>query len=235
MGRGVRLACETCDYQAALYEHPAPSDPAAPAQGVLAASGSYLCPECVEPVRLPAPAASSPDSTPASADRASSPAPVCPRCATPLLDFETAAVELAAASRSRTALDLRSERDGRDQIVSLLARAITLDDAVSAGTLSATDARSSLLAAAAEQTAAAASASHPWAPLDDTTALAGLPAALAAASDRNGCIELMRDRLLQTDRHIASLEQCLEDEAELPGVPCPRCGTSHLLHWPIWS
>lgn len=246
MGRGVRMACERCDYQAVLYEETpqadlaAPESAAVPTAGMLAASGSFLCPQCVEPVRMPSTTTSSSGSGPTADSRAPSDeaeppsAPGCPRCGAPLLDFESAAVELAAASRSRTTLDLRAERDGRDQLILLLHRAAILDESVSAGTLSTADARSSLLDAAAEQTTAAAHVSHPWAPLNDTTALAGLPAALATAPDLTVCLELMRDRLVQTDRHISSLEQCVDDEAELPGVPCPRCGTSHLLHWPIW-
>ncbi len=244
MVRGVRLVCEQCDYQADLYERvplggepaedaPGPSDPVSPhdrpvARGAAGAWDSYLCPECIEPVRLIRPL--EPESRGAPA-----PEPRCPRCGVPLLDFAAAARELAAASRSRTSLDLRAETAGVEQVETLLARATALGAEVAEGSLSMADALATLRQTLTHHIEQAARAASPWAPLDETTALAGLAAALASAPDLAGCIKLMRDRLLQAERHIDSLEQCVADEADLPGVPCPRCGTGHLLHWPIWS
>jgi hypothetical protein len=68
-----------------------------------------------------------------------------------------------------------------------------------------------------------------------TTPLAQLGEALAAAPDLAACETLLRYRLEQTRRHLGALQRCVEDEAALPGVPCPACGTGHLLHWPVWG
>ena len=244
MVRGVRLVSEQCDYQADLYERvplgsepaedaPGPGDPVSPHDGSVARSaagvwGSYLCPECLEPVRLVRPPEPESGGEPA-------PEPRCPRCGAALLDFAAAARELAAASRSRTSLDLRAETAGVEQVETLLARATALGAEVAEGSLSMAEALAALRQTLAYQVEQSARVASPWAPLDETTALAGLAAALASAPDLAGCIKLMRDRLLQAERHIDSLEQCVTDEADLPGVPCPRCGTGHLLHWPIWS
>jgi hypothetical protein len=229
MERGVRLACERCDYQADLYAgaRPEAGDLAATADTPAAptppgAWSAFLCPECLEPIAVSPPVAAAP-------------APTCPRCESPLLDFATAARELAAASHSRTTLDLRAERTGRDQAEALAEQACALDIAVAEGRLSMAEALATLRAALAERVAQAAGAVSPWAPLEETTALAGLPAALAAAPTLTACVQLLRARLLQAERHIESLEQCIADEAELPGVPCPRCGTGQLLHWPFWQ
>lgn len=244
MARGVRLVCERCDYQADLYERvplggelaedaPGSSGPVSPhdgpvVRGAAGAWGSYLCPECLEPVRLMPPP--EPESSGAPA-----PEPRCSRCGAPLLDFATAARELAAASRSRTSLDLRAETAGVEQVETLLARASALGAEVAEGSLSMGEALAALRQTLTQHVEQAARAASPWAPLDETMALAGLAAALASAPDLAGCVKLMRDRLLQAERHIDSLERCVADEADLPGVPCPRCGTGHLLHWPTWS
>ena len=37
------------------------------------------------------------------------------------------------------------------------------------------------------------------------------------------------------ERYIQQLEGSTEEEANLPGVPCPRCGVAHLVHWPFWE
>jgi hypothetical protein len=242
--RGIRLVCEQCDYQADLYERiplgsePAEDtagsgDPGSPHNGLVVRSAvgvscSYLCPECREPVRLIQPLKPASGGEPA-------PVPRCPRCDAPLLDFATAAGELAAVSRSRTTLDLRAETAGVEQVEILLARASTLGAEVAEGSLSMANALAALRQALTHQVEQAAQTASPWAPLDETTALAGLAAALAGAPDLAGCVKLMRNRLLQAERHLDSLEQCIADEADLPGVPCPRCGIGHLLHWPIWS
>ncbi|HEX9058065.1 MAG TPA: hypothetical protein VF818_11100 [Ktedonobacterales bacterium] len=233
MRRGVRLVCEECDYQGALFEprqdtpQAAHSDASAPLPATDNTDDwhgySHLCPQCVEPTQ------------PASADSGAGAdtSPVCPRCASPLLDFESAVAELAAASRSRMILELRAERAGYACVETLLGVARTLHAEVVEGTTSGAEAASKLNRELDHQLSTRGE--FRWAPLADTTALAGLPAVLAGAPSMQRRIQLMDDRLCQAERHVASLERCVEDEAELPGVPCPRCHTAHLLHWPIWA
>jgi hypothetical protein len=229
VARGVRLACEACDYAAELYEcatlgGEATRDALSSTPPDLSAADavcSFLCPQCLEPVHLSRPLA---------------PEPRCPRCGVPLLDFATASRELAAASRSRATLDLRAERTAMELVETLLAQASALEVEVATRARSTTvDALAALRQALALQVAQAAHATSPWAPLDETTALASLSDALARAPNLAASAKLLRDRALQAQRHVTSLEACIDDEADLPGVPCPRCGIGHLLHWPIWQ
>jgi DNA-directed RNA polymerase subunit RPC12/RpoP len=236
MGRGLRLACERCDYHADFYEQvpvvrDATGDPSrasgrSPAVEEVAVWRSYLCPECLEPVIRPDTDQLKPGAAPVHP---------CPHCGATLLDFETAARELAEASRTRVALDLRAEIAGRDQVEALLARASSLGADMRDGAIAHAAAVAALHDTLTEQINRAGGPEDRWAPLAETTVLAGLSAALAVAPDLAACTRLMEDRLLQAERHISSLEECVVEEAELPGVPCPRCGTAHLLHWPIWQ
>jgi hypothetical protein len=163
-------------------------------------------------------------------------APRCTRCDAPLLDYTTATRELAEACRTRVALDLRAEAAGRATAEALLARVGALREEVAAGERSTTDALATLSAdLAAALTRAVSDPRDALAPLAATTALAQLGEALAAAPDLAACETLLRYRLEQTRRHLAALQRCVEDEAALPGVPCPACGTGHLLHWPVWG
>jgi hypothetical protein len=271
MGRGVRVACAVCAYQFDLYEY-ADRLAAAAEHADDAASGwaGYLCPQCVAPVWLaaPAPVASARPSalealhTPAVEDEGdqmeallraatgeagawqriapSEPgapdAPRCDRCGAALLDFAAATRELAEACRTRVGLDLRAEDAGRAVADALLTRAGALRDEVAAGACFTADALATLGAElAAALVRAASDPRDALAPLAATTALAQLGEALSAAPDLAACDVLLRQRLEQARRHIASLELCVEDEATLPGVPCPACQTGHLLHWPIWG
>lgn len=229
------MACERCDYHADFYEQvsvvrDATGDPSrasgrSPVAEEAAVWRSFLCPQCLEPMILPDTEPPKPGAAPAHA---------CLRCGATLLDFETAARELAEASRTRVALDLRAEIAGRDQVEALLARASSLGANVRDGVIAQAAAVEALHDTLMEQINRASGPEDRWAPLAETTALAGLSAALAAAPDLAACTRLIEDRLLQAERHISSLEECVVEEAELPGVPCPRCGTAHLLHWPIW-
>jgi hypothetical protein len=163
-------------------------------------------------------------------------APRCSRCGAALLDYAAATRELAAACRTRVGLDLRAEEAGRAAAEALHAQAELLRGEVAAGACFTADALATLGAALAATLARAASDPRDaLAPLAATTALAQLGESLAAAPDLLACDTLLRQRLEQARRHIASLEQCVEDEAALPGVPCPACGSGHLLHWPIWG
>ncbi|HEY7984788.1 MAG TPA: hypothetical protein VID73_11505 [Ktedonobacterales bacterium] len=164
------------------------------------------------------------------------PAPHCATCGATLLSYAAATRELAAASRTRVGLDLRAETAGRSAAAALLARVSDLRAAVAAGERHTTDALAALHTELAIWLArAAADPRDARAPLAATTALAQLDEALAAAPDLATCDTLLAQRIEQARRHIAALEQCVEDEAALPGVPCPACQTGHLLHWPIWG
>lgn len=232
MGRGVRMACEACDFWADLFEQtpaharatlttagltgaPARAEDAASHEA--AAWSSYLCPRCVEPVDLPAGAPA-----------------VCPRCASPLLDFAAAAEELAAAARTRVAFDLRSEVAGREQAVRLLSELGTLRTQEQSSALSGPDVIATLIDTLHRRITEDAGTASIWLPLGSTAALAGLDTALAAAPSTAVCATLLSARLEEADRAIGTLEHQMDEEASLPGVPCPRCGTGHLLHWPIW-
>ena len=227
MGRGVRLACAECDYRADLFERQSrPAGQIAQDEGGDAATAwsSYLCPQCVEAVQLP---------WRGEDERAEEHTPSCPRCGAALLDFPTAARELADACHSRMMLDLRAEMAGRDHMETLLSRAEALADEVSLGTRSSAEVLADLRTSTASELSTAAARMSAL-PVEDTTALAGLWAALVPAGDLDACVQLMRARLLQAERHILTLEECVREEEDLPGVPCPRCGTGQLLHWPIW-
>jgi DNA-directed RNA polymerase subunit RPC12/RpoP len=219
MGRGLRLACEACDYWADLFEPRSLHESATLATAERSHQdsawwNSYLCPQCVEPIELPAEALAE-----------------CPRCASPLLDFATAAEELAAVARTRAALDLRSEIAGREQVVQLLSSLGTLRGQE---VLPERDAIAAVRDVLRGHVSAGAAAASAWLPLANTAALAGLDAALAAAPSTAACAALLQARLAEADRAIGTLEHLIDEEADLPGVPCPRCGTGHLLHWPIW-
>jgi endogenous inhibitor of DNA gyrase (YacG/DUF329 family) len=218
MGRGVRLACEACDYWADLFEQrPAPERAAdETAEDAGGASRSFLCPQCVEPVERPADAPA-----------------ICPRCASPLLDFDAAAEELAAASRTRAVFDLRSEVAGREQVVWLLSTLGSLRGQQGSA-LPDREAVATLIELLHRHVSEGASAASAWLPLANTAALAGLDSELAKAPSTAACAALLQSRLEEADRAIGTLEHLMDEEADLPGVPCPRCGTGHLLHWPIW-
>jgi hypothetical protein len=178
---------------------------------------SYLCPQCVEPCDLPLGTSA-----------------VCSRCSAPLLDFATAAEELAVAARTRVALDLRSEVAGRERLVRLLALLGTLRAQEQGGALTGRDVISTLVAALHQHVSAGAVPASTWLPLGDTAALGGLESALAGVASSAMCASLLSARLEEADRAIGTLEHQIDEEASLPGVPCPRCGTGQLLHWPIW-
>jgi hypothetical protein len=179
---------------------------------------------------------SAPRAADAPAAEPATPAPRCAHCGAALLDYAAATHELAEACRTRVGLDLRAEATGRAEAEVLLARVDDLHDEVAAGARYTTDALASLGAELAAWLAqAAANPRDTLAPVAATTALAQLWEALATVPDLAACDTLLRQRMEQARRHIAALEQCVEDEAALPGVPCPACQTGHLLHWPIWG
>ena len=223
MDRGVRLACEACGYWADVFEQTRPVEAVSPI-GVTgspehagASWTSYLCPQCVVPLELPQAAAA-----------------VCPQCASPLLDYAAAAEALAMAARTRAAFDLQSERVGREQVVHLIAYAGSLKHLGGAGRLPEPEARAALLDLLRRQMSDGAAAASVWLPLANTSALDGLERALAAAPTVAECATLLQARLEEADRAIGALEHLMDEEADLPGVPCPQCATGHLLHWPIW-
>jgi hypothetical protein len=138
---------------------------------------------------------------------------------------------LAAVARTRAAFDLRSEVAGREHVVRLLSSLGTLRGP---GMLPEREAIAALVDVLHRHVSEGAAAASAWLPLANTAALAGLDTALAAAPSTAACASLLQARLAEADRVVGTLEHLIDEEADLPGVPCPRCGTGHLLHWPIW-
>jgi hypothetical protein len=66
-------------------------------------------------------------------------------------------------------------------------------------------------------------------------ALADLATQIENASGLDAAATLLAERRDVSSKHISILEEWSKQEAELPGVPCPQCGTGQLVHWPIWD
>src|SRR5258708_1797511 len=75
---------------------------------------------------------------------------------------------------------------------------------------------------------------HAHAAVMATNTLVGRPAQVENAASVEAAVATMEERLRQTAGYVSALESCVEDESFLPGVPCPRCSTGHLVHWPLW-
>jgi hypothetical protein len=249
MGRGLRLACEQCDFDATLRERvalalEAASEPGArggaegtiPAEaGVWSEWSDWLCGECRLPVRVAADEALERLALETTADEAQLPS--CPRCGTPLLSFELAQRELAAAARSRLWLDLAAERQAlrmlRDALeaTTRLRAALARGDCTTGEALADLAQRVTVNAAPGNETKAATRATQ----LEHTAGLADLVAEIADAADLGAAARLLRTREQVAEGYIQQLEGSTEEEVDLPGVPCPRCGVGHLVHWPFWE
>ena len=233
MGRGIRLACEQCDFSAEVVERaPFVVDASGDARALPAESGAapdgywsdWLCGECRLPVRLSTTEREAPAG--ASAD----PAPRCPTCGTGLLAFDEAARELAEASHSRVWRDLAIEREGAARVRIALGAVAGLDEQRSLGEYTTQGALDALAAKAVPRDDALRAAE-----LASSVALGGLDTLIENAADLVSAQRLLAEREEMSRRHIGILEGWCANEAELPGVPCPRCGTGQLVHWPVWE
>ncbi|MGH2514169.1 MAG: hypothetical protein ACRDHP_00790 [Ktedonobacterales bacterium] len=222
MGRGIGLGCEQCDFAAMLYERqPFALDAAgaayALAPGAVAPLAGYwadgLCGTCRLPVRAvrPLPAALE-DETPG----------VCPRCGAQALTFAQALRELSEASHSRAWLDLYREQEAAGRLEAALGDLPRLRVALGVGDMTTPEALDALAAGLA-------------ATGNTASALDGVGVLLENALDLDGAAQILQARLRESQGHINGLQLCAEDEAYLPGVPCPQCQTGHLIHWPVWE
>jgi hypothetical protein len=232
MDRGIQLACEQCDFAAALYERlPFAVDAAGQPQAVSPGSAQpavgywsdALCGECRLPVRTAHWLGAAPDGTVASS--------ACPRCGAEPIPFADALRELAEACHSRAWLDLSGERTARERVTGVVAAADALAAGIERGDLTTTEALESL---SQQLSRAAETPEHAHAAVMATNTLVGLPALVENAASVEAAVATMAERLRQTAGYVSALESCVEDESFLPGVPCPRCSTGHLVHWPLW-
>lgn len=227
MGRGIQLACERCDFSAALYE--AVLAVSEGATGPAEDQSDWLCGQCLLPVRLPASAAN------ISAEALEQgEGPRCERCGTALLPFAVAQEELAAAAHSRVVLDLATEREANGMIRAALASVPERQAAIESGdgtTLETLEGLAQQVTPGPETPGSG----HGAAPLAHAFSLANLAPLVANAADMAGAARVLQTRLGVSDRHIAALQACVDEESHLPGVPCPRCGTARLIHWPLWD
>lgn len=248
MGRGLRLACEACDFDATLRERvalDAASEPGAiemagEMTGIVAGEASvwsvwsdWLCGVCRLPVRVAADEALERLALEAAADDAR--LPRCPRCGAPLLSFEIAQRELAAASRSRLWLDLAAERLALGMLQDALEATTRLRAALARGDCTTGEALADLARHVTAEAAAGNDNGTRATLLAHTAALADLDAEIAEAADLGVAARLLRTREQVAERYIQQLEGSTEEEVNLPGVPCPHCGVGHLVHWPFWE
>lgn len=237
MGRGLRLACESCDFTEELVERapyivtgdggpqPAPEARRARPDGYWS---DWLCGECRLPQREVVPAGAPPGTEPgAEGDGVENAAPRCARCGGALLPFDVALSELAEASHSRVWLDLAAEREARDVVARADAALPELQAAWERG-----DATTQMTL---DELAALLSPEPGAHDLTATTALAGLARDVENAPDVYRVGDHLANRLVLSERHIRTLENWCDEEALLPGVPCPKCSIGQLVHWPVWD
>jgi len=234
MGRGIRLACEQCDFAAALSERipfaygPDGRPQALPPESTVDPDGywsDWLCGTCRLPRRQVLPVAVE-DAMP----NTTSEQPRCPECGVGLLPFENALWQLAGTSHSRVSLDLAVERAGNRQLGEACATIEALRQAYDRGDYTTQAALDEL---------AGRVTPDPGAPhgrdLAYSHALADLATQVENAPGLDGAAALLAERLDVSGRHIGILEEWSKEEAQLPGVPCPNCGTGQLVHWPVWD
>lgn len=222
MGRGIGLGCEQCDFAATLFERQpftldAAGQPRALEAAEAGAPAGYwsdsLCGLCRLPVRE---MRTAPDT-----EHEGTP-PMCPHCGAPTLTFEQATRELAAASHSRAWLDLHREQEDEGRLEAALSNITQLRESIQAGDMTTMEALDALAMRLA-----------PTGTI--TVALDGLGALLENALDLDAATQILQVRMHESQSHVDGLQLVTEDEAYLPGVPCPHCQTGHLIHWPIWE
>ena len=222
MGRGIGLGCEQCDFTATLYEHqPFVLDASGQAHALVSADtgapagywSDSLCGACRLPIRV---------TLSGSETEQVAAAPTCSRCGAPALTFEQATRELAAASHSRAWLDLHREQQAGHRLEAALSALPQLRTGIEAGDMTTPEALDALAARLVPIGSA-------------TVALDGIGALLENALDLDAGAQILRARLEASQHHVDALQLVAEDEAYLPGVPCPQCETGHLIHWPMWE
>lgn len=229
MGRGLELACEQCDFSERLLERiPFARDDAGAAHPLDTAHSTpagywsdWLCGQCLLTVRLEDTAADGP-------------APMCPHCGAELLSFATALRELAEASHSRALLDLRIEQEAHQRLSTMLAEAPRLRTELESGIYTTQEALEQLAQRVAVATPVAEGVAPPSEPTRSFS-LDNLDHLMENAFDLDDAARILRDRLRHSDLYMTDLKLFVEDESSLPGVPCPRCGTGQLVHWPFWT
>lgn len=232
MARGIGLACERCDFTASLFErvpfsldasgelHAITVDAPRPADGYWA---DGLCGACRMPVRV--------EHWSGAAEEAEA---RCPRCGGEPLTFEVAVRELAEACHSRVWLDYAEEQSAAHAIEAALEDVPRLRDAVTRGDATTLEALDTL----ATQVVAGRNAAREKPSERESVpipTLLGLRPLIENAHDLATAAQALRERLRESEAHSAALRLCIEDEAYLPGVPCPICEQGHLVHWPLWS
>ncbi len=236
MGRGLRLACESCDFSAELAERapyvvasdgerqPAPDGPHTTPDGYWS---DWLCGDCRLPQREVAAAGAEAGESGNAGEGGDAPAARCNRCGGELLPFDTALRELAEASHSRVWLDLAAEREAHTMLERTDAKLPEMQAAWERG-----DATTQMTLDELAALLAPSAGPHD---LTATIALASLAAQVENAPDVYRVGDLLANRMVLSERHMRTLENWCNDEALLPGVPCPKCQTGQLVHWPTWD
>lgn len=229
MGRGLELACEQCDFSERLLDrvpfardddgHACPLDATHPTPAGY--WSDWLCGQCLLPARLE-------DAT------ADGPVPACPRCGVELLSFDSALHELAEASHSRAVLDLRIEEEAHERLSTMLAEAPRLRTDLESGVYTTQEALEQLARRVTVATPVAEGAILDSKP-NGSFSLDNLGSLVENAFDLDDATRILRDRLRHSDLYMTDLRLFVDDESSLPGVPCPRCGTGQLVHWPFWT
>jgi hypothetical protein len=167
----------------------------------------------------------------------------CPRCGAEPLTFDAALRELAAAAHSRVWLDLAVEREARTRLEDAIERSQALARDVERGDTTTLEALEDLAQLVSEQVdgrggreGGGGGDAHQAAatPLEGTHTLQGLASLIENAASVEQASSTLQMRLHTSEGYLRGLETCVEDESYLPGVPCPQCGTGHLMHWPLW-
>lgn len=233
MARGIGLACERCDFAGALYERvPFATDGSGEPRAIAAddpqpAAGYWtdgLCGACRLPVRAIH-----------WGDADDEPPARCPRCGAEPLAFEVAVRALATACHSRVWLDYVQEQALAQRIESALDDVPSLGDAIVRGDTTTLEALDTLAERVATHGERAQDDAESGAEPTEIPTLTGLRPLITNAHDLEAAARVLRERLQESEAHSAALRLCIEDEAYLPGVPCPKCEQGHLVHWPLWS
>jgi hypothetical protein len=147
------------------------------------------------------------------------------------MSFESALRELAEACHSRAWVDLAVEREARKRLQGAIEHAKALAADIERGMTTTSEALDEL----ARQVRPEAETRFPArTPLADTHTLEGLGTEVENAANVEQAAQTLEARRWSSQKYYWELESCVEEEAGLPGVPCPQCGTGHLVHWPIW-
>jgi hypothetical protein len=147
------------------------------------------------------------------------------------MPFESALRELAEACHSRAWVDLAVEREARERLHDASERAKTLAGDVERGETTTSEALQQLAQQVCPETETRLPARTP---LADTHTLEGLGAEVENAVNVEQASQTLEARLWSSETYVMELESCVDEETSLPGVPCPQCGTGHLVHWPVW-